>query len=151
MLTLVNQYWDGNGWKALTTDHIGKSVTLFRRTSQNADAFWMTYGTETPPKRMAQAVKPQIFSTASAPDRGETFGNVSMDYLKEDVNEEYPFEKWDWMAKTEEGSRLNRLSPDQVSAGWIRFLCKFGTSHLRKAAMRSSAGFFVKPKWGYRQ
>lgn len=109
LLTLVNQYWDGSGYQPLTSDHVGKSLTLFPQDVQNADAFWMTYGTETTVNNDGTGGEAADIFYSFSTDRGETFGNISEDYLKEDKESmEDGFESWDWLAKDRRGIEMEQ-------------------------------------------
>ena len=78
-------------------------VILFPQDEQDADTFWMTYGTEsTVTKDGGGGEAVDLFYSFSM-DRGETFHNTSWDYLKSDEQEENGFQTWDWMAKDRRG------------------------------------------------
>ncbi len=93
-------------------------VTLFPQDIQDTSAFWMTYGTETTVRKDADGNltggdPADIFYSFST-DRGETFGNIEMDYLKDDKETMLDgFESWDWMAK-DRGGILREQAESQI-------------------------------------
>lgn len=82
---------------------------LYRQDQQDAEAFWMTYGTETVINKDGSGGDAADIFYSFSTDRGETFGNTSEDYLKEDKETELnPFESWDWLAKDRRGIEMEQ-------------------------------------------